>query len=199
MNHPIRLAVLISGSGTTLQNFIDRIADGRLVANIAIVISSNAKAFGIQRARSANLPVEVIRREDFDSVASFSHAIFDQCRTVNAELVTLAGFLKLLNIPTDFVNRVINIHPALLPAFGGKGMYGQHVHRAVLESGMRVSGCSVHFVDDQFDHGPIILQRQVPVLDDDTPDSLAARVFERECEAYPEAIRLFATRGLERK
>lgn len=193
MRTPIRIAVLISGSGTTLQNFIDRIAHGRMQAEIAIVISSNPKAFGIERARQASLPTEVIRREDFNSVASFSEAIFERCRAIDVDLVTLAGFLKLLKIPPDFAGRVMNIHPALLPAFGGKGMYGHRVHEAVLESGARISGCTVHFVDDHFDHGPIILQRQVPVLDDDTPDALAARVFEQEREAYPEAIRLFTS------
>ena len=193
MHDPIRLAVLISGGGTTLQNFIDRIADGRMRAEIALVISANPKAFGVERARKAGLQTEVIRREDFDSVENFSAAIFGCCREVEADLVTFGGFLKLLRIPPDFAGRVMNIHPALLPAFGGKGMYGQHVHEAVLESGARVSGCTVHFVDDHFDHGPIILQRTVPVLDDDTPETLAARVFEQECEAYPEAIRLFAT------
>jgi phosphoribosylglycinamide formyltransferase 1 len=192
MHNPIRIAVLISGSGTTLQNFIDRIADGRMQAEIAIVISSNPKALGIKRAQLANLPTEVIRREAFDSVASFSDAIFDLCRTADVDLVTLGGFLKLLKIPADFAGRVMNIHPALLPAFGGKGMYGHHVHQAVLESGARISGCTVHFVDDHFDNGPTLLQRQVPVLDDDTPETLAARVFKQECEAYPEAIQQFA-------
>jgi formyltetrahydrofolate-dependent phosphoribosylglycinamide formyltransferase len=199
MHTPIRLAVLISGGGTTLQNFIDRIADGRMQAEIAIVISSNSKAFGVERARRVNLQVEVIRRESFDSVTSFSDAIFACCRAADVDLVTLAGFLKLLKIPDDFAGRVMNIHPALLPAFGGKGMYGHHVHQAVLESGARISGCTVHFVDDHFDQGPIILQREIPVLDDDTPDTLAARVFEQECEAYPEAIRLFAAGRLARK
>ncbi len=192
MHDPIRLVALISGGGTTLQNFIDRIADGRMQAEISLVISSNPKAFGVERARNAGLTTEIIRREEFESVAAFSDAIFAHCRDVEANLITLGGFLKLLKIPADFAGRVMNIHPALLPAFGGNGMYGHRVHEAVLESGSRVSGCTVHFVDDQFDHGPIILQRTVPVLDDDTPESLAARVFEMECEAYPEAIRLFA-------
>ena len=192
-NDPVRLAVLISGGGTTLQNFIDRIADGRMKAKIALVISSNPTAGGIERARRAGLPVEVIPREDHPSVASFSDAIFGRCRAVSADLVTLAGFLKLLKIPPDFVGRVMNIHPALLPAFGGKGMYGHRVHEAVLQAGVQVSGCTVHWVDNQYDHGPIILQRTVPVLDGDTPKTLAARVFEQECEAYPEAIGLFAT------
>jgi formyltetrahydrofolate-dependent phosphoribosylglycinamide formyltransferase len=197
MHDPIRLAVLISGSGTTLQNFIDRIADGRMRAEIAVVISSNPKAFGVERARTAGLATEVIRREEYESVASYSDAIFSRCRAAEVHLVAFGGFLKLIKIPSDFAGRVMNIHPALLPAFGGKGMYGHHVHEAVLESGVRVSGCTVHFVDDHFDHGPIILQRTVPVLDDDTPDTLAARVFEQECEAYPEALRQFAAGRLE--
>ncbi len=197
MHSPIRLAVLISGGGTTLQNFIEHIGGGRMLAEIALVVSSNPTAFGIERARAAGLPVAVIRREDFESAAPFSDAIFARCREVEADLVACAGFLKLLKIPADFAGRVMNIHPALLPAFGGKGMYGHRVHEAVLESGARVSGCTVHFVDDHYDHGPIILERTVPVLDDDTPESLAARVFEQECAAFPEAIRLFAAGQLE--
>jgi folate-dependent phosphoribosylglycinamide formyltransferase PurN len=106
--------------------------------------------------------------------------------------VCLAGFLQLLRIPEDFAHRVMNIHPALLPAFGGKGMYGRHVHETVLAYGAKISGCTVHFADNEFDHGPVILQRSAPVLTDDTPGSLAARVFEQECQAYPAAIRLFA-------
>jgi len=188
----VRLGVLISGGGTTLQNLIDRIRDGRLAAEIALVISSNPRAYGVERACAAGLPVDVIRREQHDTTESFSGALFARCRAASVQLVTLAGFLKLLKIPPDFEGRVLNIHPALLPAFGGKGMYGHHVHEAVLASGARVSGCTVHFVDDQFDHGPIIMQRTVPVLDDDTPDSLAARVFAEECIAYPDAIQLFA-------
>ena len=121
---------------------------------------------------------------------SFSETIFDLCRKADVDLVTLAGFLCHLEIPDDFAGRVMNIHPALIPAFCGKGMYGEKVHAAVLERGCKVSGCTVHFADNEYDHGPIILQRAVPVLDDDTPDTLAARVFEQECEAYPEAIRL---------
>ena len=111
--------------------------------------------------------------------------------------IVLAGWLHLLPVPGDYHRKVLNIHPALLPKFGGKGMYGRHVHEAVLNRGAKVSGCTVHLVDDEYDHGPIILQRVVPVEDDDTPDSLAARVFAAECAALPEAIRLFATGNLE--
>jgi formyltetrahydrofolate-dependent phosphoribosylglycinamide formyltransferase len=193
---PIRLAVLLSKSGTTLQNLIDRIADGRLHAQVVAVISNNASAFGLERARKASIPTFLVDRKEAGSVREFSCRIFGHCRQAKAELVCLAGFLQLLEVPGDFEGRVMNIHPALIPAFCGKGYYGHHVHEAVIASGAKVSGCTVHFVDNQYDHGPIILQRTTPVLDDDTPDSLAARVFELECEAYPEAIRLFAEKRL---
>jgi formyltetrahydrofolate-dependent phosphoribosylglycinamide formyltransferase len=187
---PIRLAILLSGSGTTLQNLFDRIADGRLDAKIVQVVSSKATAFGVERARRANLPVAVVERKQFDSVESFSSAIFGHCR--DADLVCLAGFLQLLKHPANFRGRVLNIHPALLPAFGGKGMYGHHVHEAVIRAGIAESGCTVHLADDQYDHGEIVVQKRVPVLPGDTAEALAARVFAAECEAYPEAIRRWA-------
>jgi len=189
---PLRLAVLISGTGNTLQNLIERIQLRKLAAEIRLVISSKADAPGVEKARRAGLPVEIVERRAAGSLEAFSRAIFDRCREVQADLVCMAGFLHLVQIPDHFHNRVMNIHPALLPAFGGKGFYGLRVHQAVLEYGCKVSGCTVHFADNEYDHGPIILQRVVPVLDEDTPESLAARVFVEECEAYPEAIRLFA-------
>jgi phosphoribosylglycinamide formyltransferase 1 len=189
---PIPIAVLLSGGGTTLQNLIDRIADGSLPVRITRVIASKPGVAGIDRGRKAGVPVDVIQRKAFASLESYSDAVFAACRSAGAELVCMAGFLQLLRIPSDFTMRVLNIHPALLPAFGGKGMYGQRVHEAVLAYGAKVSGCTVHFADNEFDHGPIVLQRTVAVRDDDTPDTLAARVFEQECIAYPEAIRLVA-------
>ena len=192
----VRLGVLISGGGTTLQNFVGKIAAGTLSAEIPLVIASQSDCGGIRRAERAGLRCEVVRRRDYGSVEEFSDAIFDLCREAKVELVTLAGFLSLIRIPVDFEHRVMNIHPALIPAFCGRGYYGHHVHEAVLAGGVRLSGCTVHFADNQYDHGPIIAQRSVPVLDDDTPDTLAARVFEQECEAYPEAIQLFAQRRL---
>lgn len=188
----IRLAVLLSGGGTTLQNLLDRIADGGLDAQVVQVVSSRADAFGLERARKAGIPAATVVRKDCSSRDEFSRRIFDHCRQARADLVCMAGFLQLLPIPPDFTGRVMNIHPALIPAFCGEGYYGHHVHEAVLAYGAKVSGCTVHFADNQYDHGPIILQRTVPVRDDDTADALAARVFEQECEAYPEAIRLFA-------
>lgn len=192
MPTPLPIAVLLSGGGTTLQNLVEHIAAGDLPARIVKVISNKAAARGIERAAAAGLDAEVVERRSFPDHAAFSERIFDACRTARAELVCLAGFLQLLRIPHDFTQRVMNIHPALLPAFGGKGMYGHHVHEAVLTYGAKVSGCTVHFADNEYDHGPIVLQRTVPVLDDDTTESLAARVFEQECIAYPEAIRLHA-------
>ena len=189
---PIRLAILLSGSGTTLQNLLDRIADGRLAAEIVLVVSSKADAFGLERARSAGVPTSTISRKEAGSLEAFSEEVFAACREARADLVCMAGFLQLLRVPDEFLGRVMNIHPALIPAFCGKGFYGNRVHEAVLEYGAKVSGCTVHFADNEFDHGPIILQRTVPVLDDDTPDSLAVRVFEQECEAYPQAIKWFA-------
>jgi phosphoribosylglycinamide formyltransferase-1 len=192
MDHPIRLAVLLSAGGTTLQNLLDRIGDGRLRAQVVQVVSSRADAFGLVRAVRAGVPAAVVERKACPSREEFSERTFALCRQAGAELVCMAGFLQLVNIPEVFRARVMNIHPALIPAFCGKGYYGHHVHEAVLDYGAKVSGCTVHFADNQYDHGPIILQRTVPVLDDDTPDSLAERVYGQECEAYPEAIRLFA-------
>lgn len=189
--NPIRLGVLISGGGTTLTNFLKQIDAGRLNAEVSLVIASRDCA-GVAKAEAAGLRCEVLPRWTFSSTADFSAALFGLLRDADVELVTFAGFLSLVNIPPDFELRMMNIHPALLPSFGGKGMYGHHVHEAVLARGCKVSGCTVHFADNEYDHGPIILQRCVPVREDDTPDRLAARVFEAECEAYPEAIRLYA-------
>ena len=193
LNRPIRLAVLISGGGTTLQNFVSQIAEGKLDAEIPLVIASRPDCAGIAKARSSGLRCEVVTRKQFDSVQQFSHAIFELCRAAQVDLVTLAGFLSLIKIPDDFTYRVMNIHPALIPSFCGAGYYGHRVHEAVLERGVKVSGCTVHFADNEYDHGPIVIQRCAPVLDSDTPQALAARVFSEECKAYPEAIRLFSS------
>ena len=190
---PLRVAVLISGGGTTLRNLIERIGNGQLRrVQIAVVISSSPQARGREFARQAGIPTAVIRPNEFPSQEEFSTAVFERCRQAAAGLVVLGGFLKRLTIPADFTNRVTNIHPALIPAFCGAGFYGHRVHEAVLEYGAKLSGCTVHFVDNQYDHGPVILQKAVPVLEDDTPDTLAARVFQAECAAYPEAIQWIA-------
>ena len=196
---PLRLAVLISGGGRTLLNLHQAIQDGSLRAVIGTVISSRADAAGVARSRGAGLPTVVIERRALSADVfqrEITQAISEPRASARAaagvDLVCMAGFLSLWRIPDDFRGRVINIHPALLPEFGGPGMYGRRVHEAVLAAGKTVSGCTVHFCDNEYDHGPIILQRTVPVLPDDNPDTLAARVFEQECIAYPEAIRLFA-------
>jgi phosphoribosylglycinamide formyltransferase-1 len=194
---PLRLGVLISGGGSTLANFLQKIGSGELHAEIPVVIASRPDCGGVLRARDAGIRCEIVERHAFPGVAEFSQAIFDRCRAARVDLVTLAGFLALIQVPADFQSQVMNIHPALIPAFCGKGFYGHKVHEAVLERGVKVSGCTVHFADNHYDHGPIILQSCVPVRDDDTPDSLAARVFTAECEAYPEAIRLYSQGRLE--
>ncbi|MHB8973189.1 MAG: phosphoribosylglycinamide formyltransferase [Pirellulaceae bacterium] len=186
------IAVLISGGGTTLRNLLQRAAAGLLRVDIKLVISSTAKAGGLQFAAEAEVPARVIRPAAYVTTADFSAAIFQACRDAGVQLVVMAGFLKHVLVPPDFENRVTNIHPGLIPAFCGQGYYGLHVHQSVLEYGAKVSGCTVHFVDNQYDHGPIILQRVVPVEDDDTPHSLAARVFAAECEAYPQALQWIA-------
>src|SRR5271156_1462024 len=163
MKSPLRLAVLLSGSGTTLQNLIDRSGAGRLPAQVVLVISSKADAFGLERARKAGLPTVVVARRDCADAQEFSRRVFEPIRRAEADLVCMAGFLQLLPIPDDFLGRVMNIHPSLIPAFCGKGFSGHRVHGAVLEFGAKVSGCTVHSPDNQYDHGPIILQRTVPV------------------------------------
>lgn len=189
---PIRLAILLSGGGTTLQNLAESISAGRLNAEITCVIASNDKAYGTTRAKQLGLPHAVIARKTFDNTAAFSEKIFDRIRASQADLVCMAGFLSLVTIPDDYAWRVINIHPALLPSFGGKGMHGHHVHEAVIAHGCKVSGCTVHFADQTYDTGPILVQRTCPVLPDDTGETLARRVFEQECLAYPEAITAIA-------
>lgn len=191
ITHPTRLGVLISGGGTTLQNLAEAIARGELSASIACVISSNPKAYGLIRAKNLGLPSLVVARRDFPSTAEFSEALARVLRRHKVELVCMAGFLSLWPIPPDFRGRVLNIHPALLPNFGGKGMHGHHVHEAVLAAGEKESGCTVHLADDSYDTGPILVQRRCPVLAGDTAETLAARVFVEECLAYPEAIRVW--------
>lgn len=154
------------------------------------MISSRPDAGGLEIARNAGIETHIIRKLDFGKdAAAYSLAMFDPCRRAGVDLVVMGGFLQHVLIPDDFMNRVINIHPALIPSFCGKTMYGLHVHAAALDYGVKVSGCTVHFVDNQYDNGPILLQRTCPVLDNDTPETLAARVFAEECEALPDAIR----------
>jgi phosphoribosylglycinamide formyltransferase 1 len=191
-SRPVTLGVLISGGGTTLINILEYIKNGQLNAKIGIVISSRAKVAGVERAKKAGLDVKIIRKKDHPNIDEFSEAIETELVAANVELVVQGGWLCLWKIPKRYENRVMNIHPALLPSFGGQGMWGHHVHEAVLKAGCKVSGCTVHFCTNEYDKGPIIVQRCCEVKDSDTPDTIAARVFEQECIAYPQAIRLFA-------
>ncbi len=190
---PLRLAVLLSGTGRTLVNLQERIVAGRLDAVIEVVISSRAGVFGIERANELGLRCEVVDRRSLSREA-FQSGITDAIGSV--DLVVMAGFLSLWQIPAQYTSSVINIHPALLPEFGGAGMYGHRVHEAVIQSGKNESGCTVHYCDNEYDHGPIILQRRVSVDQCETPDTLADKVFDQECIAYPQAIQLFAEKRI---
>ncbi len=192
IDRKLPIAVLISGGGTTLRNLLRRIDGGSLDADVRLVVSSSSHAQGLQFAADAGIASRVVRTRDLPTPQAFSDEIFAACRAAGVELVVLGGFLKHLLVPPDYTNRVTNIHPALIPAFCGKGYYGLRVHESALEYGVKVSGCTIHFVDNEYDHGPIILQRVVPVLEGDTPHDLAARVFEAECDAYPQVLQWIA-------
>ncbi len=194
---PLRVGALISGGGRTILNILEYINQGKLNAQIPLVISSRATVSGVERLRRAGLDVQITRKKDYPDVRQFSRALEEQLVAADIDLIIQGGWLCLWKIPTCYVNRVMNIHPALLPSFGGQGMWGHHVHKAVLKAGCKVSGCTVHYCTDEYDRGPIIAQRTCPVADDDTPDTLADRVFEQECLAFPEAIGLFAENRLE--
>ncbi len=189
----LRVGVLLSGGGTTLQNILDHIDRGELPAEVVCVISSRADAYGLVRAQRHGIPAHVVSRKAYGAdAAGFNDRIWALLREARVELVVLAGFMSLLDVPEDYRRRILNTHPALIPAFCGKGMYGHHVHEAVLAYGAKVSGATIHFADSAYDEGPIVLQEAVPVLEGDTPDSLAERVMAKERELYPRAIRLFA-------
>ena len=183
------VAVLVSGGGRSLENLAQHFRADDPPGRIALVISNKADAFALERARRLGLESRVIPHGAHATPEAFSQAVFAAIEAAGCDLVVLAGFLRLLPIPQPWVGRVINIHPALLPAYGGKGMYGERVHAAVLAAGEKQSGCTVHYVTNEYDAGPILLQRTVPVIAGDTVETLAARVFAEECRALPEAIR----------
>ena len=184
----IELAVLLSGGGRTLDNFHARIQDGTLAARIRVVVSNNQRALGLEKAKKYGYPA---------FFAPNDAAINDMLAGYDIDLVALAGYLKLYAPPPHLAKRVLNIHPALIPAFCGPGFYGHHVHEAVKARGCTVSGCTVHFADEHYDAGPIVLQRCVPLDENDNADDIAARVFAAECEAYPAAINLVDEKGVE--
>jgi len=178
-----RLAVMVSGSGRTLLNLLERTRDGRLHAEVVLVIASR-ECPGAEHGRAATVPT-VVRPGVIPA-----HELDTLLRAHDADWLVLAGYLHKVDIPGRMRGRAVNIHPALLPGHGGPGMYGKRVHRAVLEAGDTLSGCTVHLCDEEYDRGPIVLQRACPVEPEDTPETLAARVFELEREAYPEALEL---------
>ncbi|GJM20327.1 MAG: phosphoribosylglycinamide formyltransferase [Planctomycetota bacterium] len=185
---PLRIAVLLSGGGRTLLNLCERIADGSLPVRVAGVVSSLRSARGVERARALGLRVKVLRPRDFASQAEFATAQAEHLDTLDVQLVIMAGYLVHFPVPERWRGRILNIHPSLLPRHGGQGMFGDRVHAAVLAAGDRESGCTVHVVDDEYDSGPVLAATRVPVHPGDDVDSLAARVFEAECETYPRAI-----------
>lgn len=192
----LRIAVLLSGSGTSLENLVERRARGELDAEVVVVVSSRRGAYGLERAGRHGIPAHAVDRQASPDEGRFNEAVHEILGRYRPDLLVLAGFLSRLEL-RGYAGRALNIHPALIPAFSGKGFYGARVHRAVLESGVKLTGVTVHFCDEEYDHGPIILQEAVPVLDDDTVDSLARRVQQVEYELYPRAIRLFAEGRLE--
>jgi phosphoribosylglycinamide formyltransferase-1 len=189
----LKLAVFISGGGTNLQALIDACRSGSLDAGIKAVISNNSKAFGLERASRANIETFHISKVVYPDNIAYIKAIMKILEKRQIDLVVLAGYMKLLppEIVKEYYGRIINIHPALLPKYGGKGMYGINVHKAVIEAGDKFSGASVHMVDEKYDRGPILIQRRAPVEPGDTPESLAARVLEIEHKILPMAVSLF--------
>lgn len=187
-----RIGVLVSGGGSNLQAIIDSIGNGKIEAELAVVISNKPGVFALERAARYGIPAVVVNHREYLTIKEFTRAIMNNLEKYRVDLVCLAGFLRILDrILTDaYPNRVLNIHPALLPAFGGKGMYGHHVHEAVIASGAKYSGATVHMVTPETDVGPIILQGIVEISDNDTPLSLAEKVLSIEHRIYPEAIKL---------
>ncbi len=188
------VAILISGGGTTLRNLIELRDRGTLMVDFRLVVSSKKEAGGLKFAEAASIPTVVVPKSKAQTAEEHSENVFGPIRNAGAQLVVMGGYLHHVLIPSDFENKVINIHPSLIPSFSGKGMYGLKVHQAAIDFGVKVSGCTVHFVDNEYDHGPIILQRTCEVLTSDSAESLQRRVFELECEVLPDAIRKIATR-----
>jgi len=193
---PLRVAVLLSGEGTSLENLFEQIDAGALDAQIVAVISSKQRAGGLERARRRGVPARAIPRNQYPDVGAFNDAIHAELDRHQVDLVACLGFLSPFETRGKFDGRAINVHPALIPAFCGKGYYGQRVHEAVLAAGATVTGATVHFIDDEYDSGPIILQEEVAVRADDTPTSLAQRVQAAERRLVPKAIQLFANHQL---
>jgi len=190
----MRVAVLVSGGGSNLEAILQAKEAGELPGiDVVLVISSRLDAFALQRAERHQVPTAVIERRAYESEETYQKALLDALMQAHVDIVCLAGYLRKLgpDVIAKYRGRILNIHPALLPKFGGPGMYGQHVHTAVLAAGEKESGCSVHVVDEEFDHGPILAQRRVPVRPGDTPETLAERVLVEEHKLYPKTLREF--------
>ena len=194
---PLRIAVLLSGEGTSLENLLVQIEAGEVPGRVVGVLASKEGASGLERARRRGIPAAAVPRKQFRDGKAFNDALHAALERHEPDLVLLLGFLSPFELRDRYAGRALNVHPALIPAFSGRGFYGQRVHEAVIAAGVKLSGATVHFVDEEYDHGPIVLQRTVPVLDDDTPVTLAARVQALERELVPEAVRLFAAGRLE--
>jgi len=191
MSGSIRLGILISGGGTTFLNLHQKINSGHLPATIKCVVSSSSKALGLKRARELGYPSQVVRRSRFQDDATFSQAITEIMQAHDVELIVMGGFLKKYLPSKPYLERCINIHPSLIPAFSGQGYYGMNVHRAVWERSCKITGCTVHLVNANYDEGPIILQKATQLSHRDTPDTIKDKVFGLECEALPQAITYF--------
>jgi phosphoribosylglycinamide formyltransferase-1 len=191
-NRPFRVAVLLSGNGTSLENLFEHMDRGEVPGEVCVVISSKAKAFGLERARRRGIPAIAVARAEHPDITSFNDALHAELAKHDVDLIALLGFLSLFELRGQYEGRVINVHPALIPAFCGHGFYGHRVHEAVLEAGVDTTGATVHFVDEEYDKGPILIQESVPVQAGDTPDSLAERVQAAERRLVPQAIRLIA-------
>lgn len=188
-----RIAVLCSGGGSNLQALMDAIDAGRIEGEIVLVMANASRAYALERARARGIPALFVSKKQAGSDTAYNDLLLARLLEVKAELVVLAGYLPIVGaqIVAAYPQRIINIHPALIPSFCGVGMYGHHVHEAVLRAGVKLSGATTHFVDEQVDHGGIILQRSVPVLQEDTPETLAARVLTVEHQILPESVALF--------
>ncbi len=195
LSFKLNIAVLASGRGSNFQAILEAIEEGKIRnASIVVVISNNSDAGALEIARANNIPALHLSRKHFSSEEKFNKKLLNVLDQYTVNLIALAGYMKKLDpcVIQKYKNRIINIHPALLPAFGGKGMYGMHVHEAVLNYGAKVSGATVHIVDEGYDQGPIVLQQAIEVAEDETPESLAAKILTIEHQLYPEAVRLFA-------
>jgi formyltetrahydrofolate-dependent phosphoribosylglycinamide formyltransferase len=196
MDRAINIAVLVSGHGrgSNMQTIIDACADGRITGKVAVVIGVKDDVPAMERARSQGVPVVTVRPKEFATDEEYGRKLLEVLAEYGVDLICLAGYMRILplEVVQTFQWRIMNTHAALIPSFCGKGMYGEHVHKAVLEYGVKISGCTIHFVDEQYDTGPIIVQKAVPVEEGDTPETLAARILPNEHRAYVEAIQLFA-------